>query len=294
MVREMKLASFRHGTKESYGVVIDGDIVDVGQALGSRYPRLRAVIAADRLSEVKKIAARRFPTIPLDDVTLLPVIPDADKVFGIGRNYRAHVREMADDIPQHPRVFLKHMSALVGHGQPLVRPRVSANFDYEGELAVIIGRPGRHIDRTDALSHVAGYTCFNDGSLRDFQRHSLIAGKNFYRSGSIGPWIVTADEIGDPTKLVLITRLNGKEVQRSNTDALIFDIPFLISYLSSWTILMPGDVIATGTPAGTGFKRNPPLWMKPGDVVEVEISGIGILRNPVIDESEDCAVSSKK
>jgi len=284
---EMKLASFRHGANESFGVVMDGGIVDVGQALGSRYPSLRAVIAADRLAEVRRIATAMSPTIPVDGAAFLPVVPDADKVFGIGRNYRAHVREMADDIPQHPRVFLKHMSALVGHGQPLVRPKVSADFDYEGELAVIIGRPGRHISRTDALAYVAGYTCFNDGSLRDFQNHSLIAGKNFHRSGSIGPWIVTADEIPDPTALILITRLNGREVQKSTTDALIFDIPFLISYISSWTLLMPGDVIATGTPAGTGFTRDPPLWLKPGDVVEVDISAIGILRNPVIDEPEN-------
>lgn len=281
----MKLASFRYAGTESYGLVLGGDIVDIGKELRLRYPSLRAVIEAGNLIEIERIAAQKPPRIPVADVTFIPVIPDADKIFGIGRNYREHVREMAGEIPEYPRVFLKHMSAVVGHGEPIVRPKVSANFDYEGELAVVIGRKGRHIDKTEALSHVAGYTCFNDGSLRDFQRHSLIAGKNFYRSGSIGPWMTTADEIPDPTRLVLTTRLNGKEVQKSNTDVLIYDIPFLISYISSWTEIVPGDIISTGTPGGTGFTRDPPLWMNPGDVVEVEISGIGILRNPVIDES---------
>jgi 2-keto-4-pentenoate hydratase/2-oxohepta-3-ene-1,7-dioic acid hydratase in catechol pathway len=188
--------------------------------------------------------------------------------------------------PENPQVFLRLVNTLVAHNQPMVRPRISGDFDYEGELAVVIGRPGRHIAKSDALSHIFGYTCFNDGSIRDIQfKHSIAAGKNFHATGGFGPWIVTADEIPDPTRLQLVTRLKGKEVQHTGIDDLIFDIPTLISYCSDWTPLVAGDVISTGTPEGVGFARKPPLWMKPGDVVEVEIDGgIGVLRNPIIAE----------
>ena len=168
----------------------------------------------------------------------------------------------------------------------MVCPKISGDFDYEGELALIIGKPGRHIAKADALSHVFGYTLFNDGSIRDIQfKHSIAAGKNFHATGGFGPWIVTTDEIPDPTRLHLATRLNGQEVQHTGIDDLIFDIPTLISYCSDWTPLVAGDVISTGTPEGVGFARKPPLWMKPGDVVEVEIGGIGVLRNPIVAES---------
>jgi 2-keto-4-pentenoate hydratase/2-oxohepta-3-ene-1,7-dioic acid hydratase in catechol pathway len=166
----------------------------------------------------------------------------------------------------------------------MCRPQASTNFDYEGELAVIIGRRGRYITESDALSHVAGYSIFNDGSLRDFQKHSVTAGKNFPGTGPLGPWMVTADEIPDPTRLTLTTRLNGQQVQHSTTDQLIYPVPTIIAYLSSFTELLPGDVIATGTPEGVGAGRTPPLWMKPGDAIEVEISGIGILRNSITQE----------
>lgn len=174
--------------------------------------------------------------------------------------------------------------AIVAHEAPIVRPKASDHFDYEGELTVVIGKPGRHIAREQALGYVAGYTLLNDGSLRDYQKHSLFAGKNFERTSGFGPCITTADEIPDPRKLTVMTRLNGQEVQRSGVDMLLYDIPFLISYLSRVTTLLPGDCIATGTPAGVGSRRKPPLWMKPGDSVEVEIAEIGILRNPVIAE----------
>jgi 2-keto-4-pentenoate hydratase/2-oxohepta-3-ene-1,7-dioic acid hydratase in catechol pathway len=189
--------------------------------------------------------------------------------------------------PENPQVFLRLVNTLVAHNQPMVCPRISEDFDYEGELAVIIGKPGRHIAKSDALSHIFGYTCFNDGSVRDIQfKHSIAAGKNFHATGGFGPWIVTADEVPDPTRLHLVTRLNGKEVQHTGIDDLIFDIPTLVSYCSDWTPLVAGDVISTGTPEGVGFARKPPLWMKPGDVVEVEIDGgIGVLRNPIIAES---------
>ena len=213
--------------------------------------------------------------------------PTRDKIICAGRNYRAHAAEAGGPPPENPQVFLRLVNTLVAHNQPMVCPRISGDFDYEGELAVIIGKPGRHIAKSDALSHVFGYTCFNDGSIRDIQfKHYIAAGKNFHATGGFGPWIVTADEIPDPTRLHLVTRLNGNEVQHTGIDDLIFDIPTLISYCSDWTPLVAGDVIATGTPEGVGFARKPPLWMRPGDVVEVEIDGgIGVLRNPIVAES---------
>jgi len=222
---------------------------------------------------------------PLSSVLLLPPLPDASKILCIGLNYKSHVAETGRDLPPQPSVFLRTHASVVGQGATMVRPKASTNFDFEGELAVVIGRRGRHVPEADALAHIAGYTCFNDGSLRDFQKHSVTAGKNFDRSGACGPWIVTADEIPDPTALTLCTRLNGSEVQRSTTDLLIYTIPRIVSYLSSFMALEPGDLIATGTPAGVGARRTPPLWMKAGDVIEVEISGIGTLRNPVADET---------
>jgi len=220
----------------------------------------------------------------MSDIRWIPVLPDADKVMCIGRNYRDHADEVGAELPENPRVFLKHHSAIVAHDEPIVRPKASDHFDYEGELTVVIGRTGRHIPAERALDYVAGYTLLNDGSIRDYQKHSLFAGKNFERTSGFGPSITTADEIPDPTKLTLVTRLNGEEVQRSGVDKLIYDIPFLISYLSRVTTLLPGDCIATGTPAGVGSRRKPPLWMKPGDTIEVDIAGIGVLRNPVIAE----------
>jgi 2-keto-4-pentenoate hydratase/2-oxohepta-3-ene-1,7-dioic acid hydratase in catechol pathway len=183
-------------------------------------------------------------------------------------------------------MFIRLGSSVVAHQSALVLPKVSQQFDFEGELALVIGKAGRHISRKDALKHIFGYSIFMDGSIRDFQfGHSLTVGKNFQSSGSFGPYIVTADEVGDPSQLDLRTRLNGAEVQHTITDDLIFDIPYLIEYISSSTTLMPGDIIATGTPEGGGFARTPPLWMKAGDVLEVEISSIGKLQNTVIAET---------
>lgn len=222
---------------------------------------------------------------PLASVALLPPIPDPHKVICIGLNYRAHAAEAGLKVPQHPSLFLRLANTLAAHNAPLVRPRLSSEFDYEGGLAIVIGRPGRHIPKADALAHVFGYACFNDGSLRDFQfRHSTTVGKNFPSTGGFGPWIATADTIPDPSKLTLTTRLNGAQVQHKGLDDMIFDVPSIISYVSSWTELGAGDVISTGTPEGVGLGRKPPLWLKPGDVVEVEISGIGVLRNPIVAE----------
>ena len=281
----MKLASFSAAGRDTYGAVVEGGVVDLGRRLGDRYPTLRAAIAGDALARLAGEVVAAKPDFSLAQVTLLPPITDPDKVICAGRNYRAHAAEAGGAPPENPQVFLRLVNTLVAHGQPMVCPKISGDFDYEGELALIIGKPGRHIAKADALSHIFGYTLFNDGSIRDIQfKHSIAAGKNFHQTGGFGPWIVTADEIPDPTRLHLATRLNGHEVQHTGIDDLIFDIPTLISYCSDWTPMVAGDVISTGTPEGVGFARKPPLWMKPGDVVEVEIGGIGVLRNPIVAE----------
>jgi 2-keto-4-pentenoate hydratase/2-oxohepta-3-ene-1,7-dioic acid hydratase in catechol pathway len=279
----MRLVSFRHGPRASYGSVNDdGTIADSGAVLGGRHADLRAVLAAGALDELRT-AAVRAPVLAFDSVELLPPVVDAPRIFCIGINYKAHLDETGRAAVAHPTVFVRFASSIVGAGAPLERPAASDAFDFEGELAVVIGRAGRHIAPTDALDHVAGYSCFNDASVRDWQRHTsqFTPGKNFDRSGAFGPWLVTADEIPDPRALTLTTRLAGEVMQHSGVDLLIFDVPALVAYLSAFTELRPGDVIATGTPGGVGMAREPQRWMRPGEVVEVEISGIGVLHNTV-------------
>ena len=210
------------------------------------------------------------------------------KILCVGVNYRPHIEEMGRDIPEYPVVFVRFGSSLVGDGEPVIRPQVSEQFDFEGELAVIIGKPARHVSREDAFDYIAGYCCFLDGSVRDWQRHTgqFTAGKNFERSGAIGP-MVAAEDVGDPTALELTTRVNGEVMQEGRVSDLVFDIPALVEYCSTFTELQPGDVIATGTPGGVGAARRPPVWLKDGDLVEVAISGLGVLSNPVRDESLD-------
>ena len=268
---------------ESFGIVDDnGGIVDVGRK--SSYPSLRAALKADALDELAEIGAKVVSEYIMDDIELLPVIPNPDKIICAGLNYKDHAEQFTDEIPENVTLFSRLNNTLVAHGDPIVRPQVSSNFDFEGELALIIGKGGRHIAESDVLSHIVGYTCFLDGSIRDYQRHSLTAGKNFHRTGPLGPWMVTSDEIPDPTKLELTTRLNNKVVQKCTMDLMIYSIPEIVSYISDFTPLEPGDVIATGTPAGVGNVRSPKLFMKAGDTIEVEISKIGTLRNTVIDE----------
>ena len=208
------------------------------------------------------------------------------KILCVGVNYRPHIEEMGREIPSYPVVFTRFASSLVGPGEPVIRPQASEQLDFEGELAIVIGKNARHVSRENALDYVAGYCCFLDGSVRDWQRHTgqFTAGKNFDRSGAIGPMVPAAD-VPDPTTLELTTRVNGEVMQRGNVADLVFDIPRLIEYCSTFTELRPGDIIATGTPGGVGAARTPPVWLKDGDLVEVDISGIGVLRNPVQDES---------
>jgi 2-keto-4-pentenoate hydratase/2-oxohepta-3-ene-1,7-dioic acid hydratase in catechol pathway len=281
----MRLVSFRVSDRDSYGVGVGDGVIDMGRRLRGQYPTLRAAIGADALAEFALAAEATPPDYPLSQVTLGTPIPEPDKIVCIGRNYKGHALNARDRVPDHPSLFLRLSNTLVPHGAALVRPRVSTDMDYEGELALIIGKPGRHIPRAQALQHVVGYSCFNDGSIRDFQfKHSVTAGKNFASTGSFGPWVVTSDEIPDPTQLSLSTRLNGTTVQQGKIADMIFDISSIIAYVSAFTPLVAGDVIATGTPEGAGFSREPPVWMKPGDVIEVEISGIGVLRNTVVAE----------
>ena len=281
----MKLVSYTGGGKASYGIVKDGGVIDAGVRLGAKYADLGAVIASRALGELQKLDGEK-PDVKLADIEYLPTIPHPDKIVCIGYNYRAHVAETGAKLPEYPAVFIKLMSAVVGHEMPIVAPKISGDYDYEGELAVVIGGGGRHIAEANAMRHIAGYTIMDDGSVRDWQKQNLIAGKNFPNSGSMGPWMTTADEIPDPSKLTLVTRVNGEERQRSGIDKLIFDIPKLIAYVSSFTRLEPGDVISTGTPEGVAWSRKPPLWLKPGDVLEIEVSKIGTLRNRVISEAE--------
>ncbi|HYM33489.1 MAG TPA: fumarylacetoacetate hydrolase family protein [Candidatus Cybelea sp.] len=282
----MKIVSFRQGSKESYGVVVGDGVADMGAKLGKDYPTLRRLLLGHGLGKLADAAKGAKADHKLDKVTLLPVIPDAEKLICVGVNYDEHRMETGRQKSDYPVLFLRFADTQVGHGQPMIKPKSSERFDYEGELAVVIGKEGRNIPAARALEHVAGYACYNDGSVRDWQRHThqFTPGKNFPATGAFGPWMVTADEIKDPKKLTLVTRLNGQEVQRAGTDMMIFDIPALIAYISGFTVLRPGDVIITGTPGGVGDRRTPPLYMKGGDTVEVEISGVGLLRNPIANE----------
>ena len=281
----MRISSYIADGRVSFGLAVDGGIVDCGQ----HFPDCADLWDYLQRHEIDQLArfATQAPDLRPDAVRPLPLFPNpAARFFCIGINYRPHVLEMGREVPAHPVIFVRFASSLVGHGEPLRRPRESEQFDFEGELAVVVGRPGRRIPAAAALQHVAGYSCFNDGSVRDFQRHSgqFTAGKNFDRSGAFGPWLVTRDEIPDPAALELRTRLNGQVVQRESTGELIFSIGDLIEYISSFTLLVPGDVIVTGTPGGVGAGRTPPLWMQPGDTVEVEISGLGCLSNRIVDD----------
>lgn len=277
----MRYASYLRDGSARTAALIDGKWYDVGTE--TIVSRLQAGID---LSQTESLA--RGGEFDLDEVTLLPLIATPPKIFCIGLNYLDHAAESPyKDRPSYPAVFPRYATSLVGHGQPIVRPQVSDQLDFEGELVAVIGKGGRHIRKADALSHVAGYSIFNEGSIRDYQFKSpqWTVGKNFDDTGAFGPVLVTADELPPGAHgLKIETRLNGTVMQRGNTADLIFPVAELIATLSEAITLQPGDVIVTGTPAGIGWARKPPVFMKDGDVCEIEIEGIGTLRNPVRDE----------
>jgi 2-keto-4-pentenoate hydratase/2-oxohepta-3-ene-1,7-dioic acid hydratase in catechol pathway len=281
----MKFASFEIDGIASWGLVEGEAITDLGAVLRERFADLKSAIAAGALSEAAASAAKARRHA-LSEITWLPVIPNPDKIICIGLNYETHRKETGRAEVESPTVFARFASSQTGHLCDIIRPQVSTDLDFEGELALVIGKAGRYIERRDAWAHIAGYACYNEGSVRDFQRHThqYTPGKNFPATGAFGPWMVTSDEIDDVGPLRLQTRLNGEVVQDATISQMIFDIPRQIEYCSTFTRLEPGDVIATGTPGGVGSRRTPPLWMKPGDVVEVEIDRVGLLRNGIADE----------
>jgi len=282
----MKLISFTRLGKTGFGAFVEGGVIDLTNRLEYGVDSLKMAIEAELLNEAIEYASDRTPEFSMSDITLLPVIPDPAKIICIGLNYEKHRAETKrPDIP-YPTIFTRYPDSQVAHGQALVKPKETDNFDYEGEMAVIIGNGGRNISKENALSHVAGYACYNDGSVRDWQRHTsqFTPGKTFPGTGGFGPYMVTTDEVGDYTKLPIQTRLNGNIMQDATLSDLIFSVPHLINYVSTFTPLAAGDVIVSGTPGGVGDKREPPVYMVPGDIVEVEIGILGTLVNHVISE----------
>jgi 2-keto-4-pentenoate hydratase/2-oxohepta-3-ene-1,7-dioic acid hydratase in catechol pathway len=281
----MKLCSFLHAGRPGWGVALDDGVADVSAS--SPWPTLEAALAADAVPALAGYLAGaiRRPYRALR--WALPLPGEGTRYFCIGVNYRDHAAEMGRALPAKPTVFLRLGSSLVAHDEPVVAPLASSDFDYEGELAVVIGRGGRRIARERALEHVAGYACFGDHSVRDYQRHTtqFTPGKNFDRSGAFGPWLVTRDEVPELAALRLETRVNGELRQSAPLSDLLFDVPAIIAYLSEFLALRPGDVIATGTPGGVAAARGPEFYLRPGDRVEIAIDGVGTLRNPVMLES---------
>ncbi|MBB5687739.1 fumarylacetoacetate hydrolase family protein [Sphingobium boeckii] len=286
----MKLISFEHNGRASYGIARADGIIDLGKHLGSEFPTLKKLLAADALDRAAALADQAAD-VAFDAISYLPVIPNPMHLWCLALNYVEHHKEVesagrVQELPKKPALFLRAADSMTGHQQPLRAPAASEQFDYEGELAVIIGKGGRNISEADAMSHVAGFAVFNDGSIRDWQFHTkqITPGKNFYQTAALGPQMVTADEIADVDNLSVKTWLNGQLVQDGNTRDMLFKIPAFIAYASIVAPLVPGDVLATGTPSGVGFSRKPPLWMKAGDRCEIEIEGVGRLSNPVMAE----------
>lgn len=280
----MRALSFEHYGRQTYGIHSADGIHEANAVYRAQFPDLRALIAAGLLQQLASNCVRE--ALAEDAVTFLPTIPRPSRILCVGVNYRPHVEEMGREIPDRPVLFARFPGSLVGHGQPLVRPQASEQFDFEGELAIVIGRRARHVTAADVAGCIAGYTAFMDGSVRDWQRHTpqFTAGKNFESSGAMGPYLVTPDEAGPLAGLPIETRVNGEIMQQARLSDLIFDVPALLAYCSTFAELLPGDVIATGTPGGVGAARTPPRWLVAGDRVEVRIGKVGSLSNPVRDE----------
>lgn len=285
----MRLLSYLTDGHQRYGALKGDGVVDLYDSIGRKYPDLRTLIEREGLDDARCAIKDQAPDYALADLTLLSPIPQPEKLWCIGVNYKDRNAEYKDgsDLPKYPSLFVRNPSSIVGSGQPIEKPGISDQLDYEGELVIVIGKAGRHIPRDEAWRHIFGMTLCNEGSVRDWLHHgkfNVTQGKNFDRSGSIGPWIVTADELDPRGPHDIVTRVNGEVRQQDSTERLIFTFDYLIAYLSTFATLRPGDIIATGTPTGAGARFTPPKWLKPGDVVEIESSGIGILRNTVIAE----------
>lgn len=279
----MKLASYIHHGRKSYGIYTEAGIIDLGQKIGQQYPTLKELLQWDALD-----VAQQYVDYPADitdkDITFLPVIEEPGKIFCVGMNY-AEKRKEFSETNNAPTLFIRFPDSQTGHARPVIKPNLTEEFDYEGELAVIIGKAGENINRSDALSHVAGYSCYMDGSVRDWQHAWFTAGKNWRQTGAFGPYMTTVDEIPDPHALSIQTYLNGMLVQNDSTASMIHKVADLIAYISTFTMLSPGDVIITGSPGGVGKKRNPPLFMHEGDCVEVAIEKLGRLTNTIVEST---------
>lgn len=282
----MKLISFTRLGEVGFGALVDDGVVDLTNQLDYGVDSIKEAIESDLLYIAEEYLEGRSPNFAMSDVTLLPVIPNPSKIICIGLNYENHRKETKRPDVEHPTIFVRYPDSQIAHGQALIKPKSTERFDYEGEMAVIIGDGGRNISEESALEHVAGFACYNDGSVRNWQRHTsqFTPGKTFPGTGAFGPYMVTPDEVGDYTKLPIQTRLNGEVMQDAKLSDLIFPVPRLINYVSQFTPLAAGDVIVSGTPGGVGDKREPPVYMVPGDLVEVEIGILGTLANPVVGE----------
>jgi 2-keto-4-pentenoate hydratase/2-oxohepta-3-ene-1,7-dioic acid hydratase in catechol pathway len=285
-----RIATYSFDGKTRYGAVTDGGIVDLSARHAQRYPTLREVVADGALMRLAEDAAGHGADQPFDAITWLPPIPQPEKIICIGVNYPDRNAEYRDgqDAPKFPSMFMRTPRSFVGHDTPLVRPRASVQLDYEGELVLVIGKAGRHIPEASALDYVAAVTLCNEGTIRDWVRHAkfnVTQGKNFDCTGSLGPWLVPYTHESDIADIRLTTRVNGETRQDDRTGRLIFSFRYLIAYISTFTTLVPGDIIVTGTPTGAGARFDPPRYLKPGDVIEVEADNIGVLRNGVVDET---------
>ncbi|HXE17384.1 MAG TPA: fumarylacetoacetate hydrolase family protein [Stellaceae bacterium] len=285
----MRLLSYSVGGKESWGAVKDDGVVDLGARLKSRFTGLRDAIARDGLPVLRDETARATADVALSAIRYRIPVPDPEKILCIGVNYNDRNAEYKDgsEAAKYPSMFFRTRESLVGHNEPILRPPESNQLDYEGEIALVIGKGGRRIPKAEAATHIFGLSCFQEGTIRDWTRHSkfnVTQGKNFDASGSMGPFLVTADEIADYTNLTVSTFVNGERRQHDSTANLMFGFADLIAYVSTFTTLRPGDVISTGTPTGAGVRFSPPIWLKPGDEVTVEAAGIGRLSNKIEDE----------
>ncbi len=291
MTTQGRLATFAVGGKARYGAITAKGVVDLS-ARHTQWPTLREVIEAGALRRLAEEADAFAADFPLDDIAYEIPVPSPEKIICVGVNYPDRNEEYKDGqaAPANPSLFIRFPRSFVGHGAPLVRPPESLQLDYEGEVVIVIGKAGRRIAEADALSHISALSLCNEGTVRDWVRHAkfnVTQGKNFDRTGSIGPWLVPFTDEAQVADIALTTRVNGEVRQQDRTSRMIFSFRKIINYVSTFTTLVPGDIIVTGTPTGAGARFDPPVWLKPGDVIEVEADGIGVLRNGVVDEGTD-------